>query len=110
MRTPAGTECKFFFGDYYRGRNREVCRLIGDTPPPRHWSPELCQTCPVPGIFRANACEHMRLSGKVTPGFVITKRRVHIKAFCNKSNQVVDKPHIGCDICHPLTIQISKPE
>ncbi len=68
MRTPAGTECKFFFGDYYRGRNREECRLIGNAPTPRHWTPDLCKTCPVPGIQRANACEHMELTGQVSPG------------------------------------------
>ena len=29
MKTPAGTECKYFYGDYYRGRNHEECRLLG---------------------------------------------------------------------------------
>ena len=24
MRTPAGTECPYFYGDYFRGRNVEV--------------------------------------------------------------------------------------
>jgi hypothetical protein len=28
MRTPAGTECKYFYGDYYRGRSQEECRLL----------------------------------------------------------------------------------
>jgi len=110
MRTPAGTECKFFFGEYYRGRNMEECRLIGNTPPPRHWTPDLCRTCPVPGIQRANACEHMELSGKVSPAFLFKKRQVLATAFCHKSDQVVDNPYVGCDVCHPLTINISVSE
>jgi hypothetical protein len=110
MRTPAGSECKFFFGDYYRGKQREECRLIGEVQKPRHWTSDLCKTCPVPGIQRANACEFMELSGHVSPGFLFVKRRVKISAFCHKSNQVVDKPHIGCDSCHPLVIKIGKPE
>ena len=28
MRTPAGTECKFFYANYFRGRNQQECRLI----------------------------------------------------------------------------------
>jgi hypothetical protein len=110
MRTPAGSECSYFFGDYYRGREREECRLIGNNPPPRQWTSELCKSCPVPGIQRANACEHMELIGRVSPAFIFKKRRVHIKAYCHKSNQVVEKPHIGCDVCHPLSIQISEPK
>lgn len=110
MRTPAGSECKFFFGDYYRGKNREECRLIGFAPKPRQWTPELCKTCPVPGIQRANACEHMELTGQVSSGLRKAKRRVKISAFCHKSNQVVEKPHIGCDVCHPLVIQIGEPD
>jgi hypothetical protein len=110
MRTPAGTECKFFFGEYYRGRNMEECRLIGKTPPPRHWTPDLCRMCPVPGIQRANACEHMELTGKVSPAFLIKKRQVQVTAFCHKSDRVVDNPYVGCDICHPITMKISVPE
>jgi hypothetical protein len=110
MRTPAGKECKFFFGDYYRGREREECRLIGDTPKPRHWTPDLCKTCPVPGILHANGCVHMQLTGRVSPGFLVIKRRVQVSAFCSKSSQVVEKPHVGCDICHPLVVKVGEPD
>ena len=43
MRTPAGFECKYFYGNYFRGRNEEECRLIGNTPPPHNWTPDLMQ-------------------------------------------------------------------
>jgi hypothetical protein len=98
MKTPAGTECKYFYGDYYRGRDREECRLIGAA-----WTRSLCSTCPVPGIDRANACEFMRLRGEVTrPIAAAFQRRVKVTAFCEKTERSGFDPHIGCGECHPF--------
>ncbi|HNW15016.1 MAG TPA: hypothetical protein PKG92_10100 [Anaerolineaceae bacterium] len=101
MRTPAGNECSFFYGNYFRGRHEEECRLIGNVPPPKNWKPELCKTCPVPGIQRANACPSMVLDGEITSllGF---RRRIKVNAYCNKSKQIVKEPHVGCGQCHPI--------
>jgi len=60
MKTPAGSECPHFYGDYFRGRNVEECRLLKAAG--QRWSPDLCRTCPVPGIARANACEFLKLN------------------------------------------------
>jgi hypothetical protein len=101
MRTPSGIECKYFYGDYFRGRSQEECRLLkaaGET-----WTPDLCKTCPVPGIARANACEFLRLRGSVSrPLSAAFQRRVQVVAFCEKTNLDVKEPHIGCGECHPL--------
>jgi len=102
MKTPAGIECKFFYGDYRRGRKVEECRLIGNAPRPRHWAPDLCKTCPVPGILRANACPSMDLIPTVTPGILGKFRRVQISAYCRKTKQAVKEPHVGCGQCHLL--------
>lgn len=102
MKTPAGAECKYFFGDYFRGRNHEECRLIGNNPPPNNWTPDLCQSCPVPGILRANACPFMELEGKVKRGFLGMGRRVIVTSYCTKAHQVVKEPEVGCGLCHPL--------
>jgi hypothetical protein len=102
MKTPAGFECTYFYGDYFRGKNREECRLIGNTPPPNHWKADLCRTCPVPGILQANACSHMVLDGKVRRGFLGFGRGVAVSAYCNKTHQIVKEPQIGCGQCHPL--------
>lgn len=102
MKTPAGKECRFFFGDYYRGRNREECRLIGNQPRPHHWTPDLCASCPVPGILLANSCEHMRLKATVKRKFLGLQRVVEVSAFCEKTNRAVAEPHIGCGECHPI--------
>jgi len=102
MRTPAGIDCLFFYGDYYRGKQVEECRLIGKNPPPQNWTPALCTTCPVPSIKRANACEYMVLIPVIRRKLGLFKRYVSIKAFCKKSNEQVKEPHIGCGICHPI--------
>lgn len=101
MRTPAGNECSFFYGNYFRGRHDEECRLIGNALAPKNWTPELCKTCPVPGIQRANACPNMVLDGEVT-SFFGKRRRVKVTAYCNKVKQLVKEPHIGCGQCHPV--------
>ncbi len=101
MRTPAGTECKYFYGDYFRGRSLEECRLLKATG--QQWSPDLCKTCPAPGIQRANACEFLSMRATVErPLTAVFQRRVQLKAYCDKSNKPVTEPHIGCGECHPL--------
>lgn len=103
MRTPTGIECPHFYGDYYRGRDHEECRLLEASQPSQLWSPDLCQTCPVSGILRANACTHMRLNAEVTRSvFDLFQRRVKITAFCEKTSRPVAQPEIGCGDCHPL--------
>ncbi len=102
MRTPAGTECPYFYGDYYRGKNVEECRLIGDRPSPQNWTRDLCATCPVPSIKRANACENMQLIPTIVRKFPWIKRQVKITAFCIKAQSKVDVPQVGCGLCHPL--------
>lgn len=102
MRTPYGVECQYFYGDYRRGRKHEECRLIGSAPKPHHWTPDVCKTCPVPGILLANACPNMELRPQVTRGFLGFMRRVQVSAYCRKVRQDVSEPHIGCGECHTL--------
>jgi hypothetical protein len=102
MRTPFGSECSFFYGNYFRGKSDEECRLIGNLPPPNNWTRDLCKTCPVPAIIRANACRNMSLSARITRSLGIGKRKVEITAFCSKAQTVVKTPQVGCGLCHPL--------
>ncbi len=100
MRTPAGVECPYFYGNYFRGRKQEECRLIGNQPPPHDWRPNLCENCPVPAITRANACPNMVLSGTVENQLLGLRRRVRVSAFCKLVQQAVNEPEIGCGHCH----------
>lgn len=100
MRTPAGKECRYFYGDYYRGRSHEECRLLMDYH--LHWTRNLCSTCPVPGIIQANACQFMELTPTVTRKLPLLKRQVKIAPHCAKTGRAGFDPHIGCGQCHPL--------
>lgn len=102
MRTPAGKECQFFYGDYYRGREHEECRLLQSASPPLPWKPEMCATCPVPEILMANACRHMILVPRLERSLPFLKRQVKVKAYCSKTGREGFDPHIGCGECHPL--------
>ncbi|HEY4693265.1 MAG TPA: hypothetical protein VIH16_07490 [Bellilinea sp.] len=110
MRTPAGTECRYFYGNYFRGKNQEECRLIGNQPPPGDWNRNLCQTCPVPEILRANACEFLTLHGEVKRTLGVFRKRVIVSASCTKSKTNVAEPHVGCGQCHPIPPVFTKPE
>jgi hypothetical protein len=104
MRTPAGKECRYFYGDYFRGRNIEECRLLKASG--ENWQPELCRTCPLPDIQLANACEFLKFHGKVVrPLGAGLQRRVRVTAFCEKVERRVDEPEIGCGECHPFPPQ-----
>jgi hypothetical protein len=102
MRTPAGSECRYFYGDYRRGRNHEECRLLEESTPRQQWTRDLCKTCPVPGILMANACPHIVLTGHVRKTFLGLRRRVEVSAYCTLSKQDVAEPQIGCRQCHPI--------
>ena len=102
MQTPAGKECKYFYGDYYRGRSREECRLLDSASPPLDWSRDLCANCPVPEVLLANACQHMSLKPSLERPFPFLKRQVRISTYCEKTRREKFEPHIGCGECHPL--------
>jgi hypothetical protein len=100
MRTPAGTECSFYYADFHRGRAKQACRLIERNPEGGRWEPDLCARCPVPRIQLANACPHMILEGRVRKGLLSIGRRVEVSAYCLRSMQDVPEPEIGCGQCH----------
>jgi hypothetical protein len=102
MKTPAGKECRFFYGDYYRGRAREECRLLNSATPPLPWRADMCKTCPVPDILLDNACQHMVFEPSLQRPFPFLKQQVSVQAYCNKTQLRGFDPHIGCGQCHPL--------
>ncbi len=100
MITPAGTECRYYYEDFSRGRHKQECRLIAQNPRSEPWRPELCRDCPVPGILRANACPNLVLEGRVEKRLLGLKRQVAVEAVCSKYVVEVDRPHVGCGHCH----------
>ncbi|NIM92483.1 MAG: hypothetical protein GTO18_02050 [Anaerolineales bacterium] len=100
MQTPAGTECPYYYADYFRGRNKQTCRLIEQTPNGGMWSPDLCSRCRVPRIVLANACPNMVLEARAKSGFLGIGKNVEITATCTRSLEKVKEPEIGCGLCH----------
>ena len=100
MITPAGAECRYYYEDYFRGRERQECRLITQNPKSEPWQPKLCSDCPVPGVLRANACPNLVLEGCVDRRFLGLMRRVAVTAVCSKYLVDVPEPHVGCGHCH----------
>ena len=100
MKTPAGKECSYFYGNYHRGRNEEECRLLPEGT--RGWTSKLCASCPIPGYLQANSCEHMRYRAHIESGWqTLFRARMKVSAHCAKSASTVKDPHIGCGQCHP---------
>ena len=100
MRTPYGQECRYYYADYHRGRSEQTCRLVEGNPNSEPWIHDVCKGCPVPSILWANACENLRLQGRVVKGFMGFGRKVVIEATCAKIQGVVSEPHVGCGQCH----------
>lgn len=108
MRTPAGTECPFYFEDFYRGRDKRECRLL--PPAAQHaWSPDLCSRCSVPRIVLANACPRLVLEARVVSGPLGIGRRMQISASCTRTLAEVREPEIGCGHCHEPGPSIASP-
>jgi hypothetical protein len=100
MKTPYGKECKFYYADYYRGKETQECRLIQQNASSEPWKPALCQSCPVPDILFANACPNLALHARVTKSFLGLLQKVQIEAACREYLVPVTKPKIGCGHCH----------
>lgn len=100
MRTPAGKECKFYYADYYRGREKQECRLIARNPEGGRWKPNHCKVCPVPDILRQNACPNLVLEAKVISTLLGLRERVEVFSVCSKYMTEVAEPAVGCGHCH----------
>ncbi|MEP7199258.1 MAG: hypothetical protein ABI874_05510 [Chloroflexota bacterium] len=100
MRTPAGTDCKYYYEDFHR-RVLQECRLIARNPESLPWSPDLCAQCAVPRILQANQCAHLLLKATVVRRFLVL-RRVQVDAYCDAQHTPVAEPLVGCGECHRL--------
>jgi hypothetical protein len=110
MRTPAGFECRYFYANYYRGRNHQECRLVAKDPSSERWAPGLCRDCPVPKLLRANACQHLVLDARVVKTWGGLGRKVAVSASCTKSLADVPNPQAGCGRCHENLDKLRLPD
>ena len=99
MKTPAGKECQFYYGDFHRGRNVQACRLIERNPDSLPWQPNLCHTCPVPEILQANRSDRLKLDGRVVKRFFGFKKEVEVEGWCSECFSQVSDLKRGCPNC-----------
>jgi hypothetical protein len=102
MRTPSGKECKYFYADYFRGKETQECRLLGANPASDAWKPALCQTCPVPAILLANACPNLVMRARVGKSLLGLLNKVEIESACREHRVEVKQPKVGCGHCHTM--------
>jgi len=98
MRTPAGTECRYYYEDFNRGRQTQECRLVKANPRSLKWAPGLCARCRVPAILRANGSPHLELEMTVRKRFGLLTW-LDLGASCLKHACPVDDPMRGCARC-----------
>lgn len=101
MPTPTWKpNCEFYFEDYYRGREKQECRLLARSNRSKGWTIELCRSCPVPRIRQANRCPDMILEARIDAGFLGLGRKIVVDAFCTRTMREVTEPMVGCGECH----------
>lgn len=101
MKIPDGRECKFFYGDYYRGRNFEECRAISNPEDKKIWNSSYCKDCPLPDYLRNNSCENLVYSVSIQK--ILFIKRIKVNAYCSKVHRPVKDPNVGCGHCHEKT-------
>lgn len=68
--TTGPVNCRYFYGDYFRGKNKEACRLLEASPNnQRQWYRQLCDSCPVPEILLASNSGALLLEAEVKRKF-----------------------------------------
>lgn len=76
--------CRYFYGDYFRGKNKEVCRLVEHNPDnEREWQRKLCNTCPVPELLLTSNSRDLILEAAVKQKFLRSRVEVTF-AVCGK--------------------------
>lgn len=95
MKKPVN--CRYFYGDYHRGKDYEECRLIKRNPESRPWRRALCDSCPVPDLLVNTTCREIALEATVTRRWGLLER-VEVYAVCAKHLIELDDPN-HCPKC-----------
>lgn len=90
--------CRYFFGDYHRGKNVESCRLLAanlenDVP----WRRAHCDTCPVPETVIASNCRDLALEAEIRRRFLVERVTITF-AVCLKHMEELSDP-LNCPQC-----------
>ena len=61
------------------------------------WNPNVCNSCPVPGILRATNTRHLALEGTIKSRFLLGNRMT-VFAICTRHKQQLSDPRV-CPAC-----------
>ena len=89
-------KCRFFYEDYFRGREVQECRLP-QSPGSVPWKLKVCDSCPVPGILLQTRCQHLALEGTIRKKFLMGER-MEVFAVCTRHMKQLADPHV-CPDC-----------
>jgi hypothetical protein len=90
--------CLYFYGDYYRGKEKEECRLLAASPEnDRPWKRSHCNSCPVPAILIASNSRDLALEAKIERKFLREQVEVTF-AVCAKHMLELSDPLV-CPQC-----------
>ncbi len=92
MAASKPVNCRYFYGDYHRGKDYEECRLIKRNPESRPWRRALCDSCPVPDLLHNTTCREIALEATVTRRWGLLER-VEVYAVCAKHLIELDDPN-----------------
>lgn len=84
--------CRYFYGDYHRGNQREECRLLAANPDNEiPWQRSHCDTCPVPELIIVSTSRDLLLEAQVRRRFL--RERVEVTfAVCARHMEQLDDP------------------
>ncbi len=90
--------CRYFYGDYFRGKNVEECRLLEASPDNRiPWRRKHCDSCPVPEILITSNSRTLELEAAVQRSFL--RERVEVTfAVCTEHMEELSDPR-HCPHC-----------
>lgn len=90
--------CRYFYGDYFRGKNFEECRLLAENPnSQRPWRRQLCNSCPIPETLIASNSRDLALEAEVKRKF-LRDQVVITFAVCTRHMLELDDPR-QCPKC-----------
>jgi len=96
--------CRYFYGDYHRGNERETCRLLEESPRnERPWKRKLCNRCPVPVFLLTSNCRSLVLEAEVKKGFLSERVEVTFSV-CSKHLIELEDPQF-CPQCAEETAE-----
>lgn len=97
---PQPVNCRFFYGDYHRGNERETCRLLEASPGnERPWRRKHCNSCPVPALLLTSSCRSLLLEVEVKKRFLSERVEVTFSVCSNHLIELEDPLHCPqCDL------------